>query len=145
MRHFRRYRLSSLLIGISLVAILMGWWVSWPSRTARSFAKAVAARDTQRLSKICPGRDVFDEYDLGGPSIELTCRVNSIRKKTLSDAIHAKGHFVVTVRFVKLADVDLDHQSIEIEVVKGRVDPKPPIFVNSFPLAQAKRLKTIRE
>ena len=96
-RRIWRFRLRTFLFVMTLATICMGWWVTWPGRTATRFARAVAAHDSERLSSICPGRDVFAEYGL--ENRKVTCRTVSARRR-FADVVRARGDFYVVVTFV---------------------------------------------
>ena len=121
-----RYKLRTFLVAITMTSVAMVWWVSRPSRMAHDFAEAVASRDERRLASICPGRDVFEEFELGGPLTTLTCQVKS-RTRTLSDVIHRKGEFVVVVVFVgQTYWGQQDRTHFNIVVDKDTVIPESP-------------------
>ena len=94
-----RFKLRTLLLLFPVIAICTALWVHWPNRTARDFATALQTRDIEHLSIICPVKDVFDEFDLGGQFRTLNCSVTA-KKRTMADILCGQGNYTISVLFV---------------------------------------------
>jgi len=94
-----RFRLRTLLLSAGAVALAVGWWSSWPSRTAARFTTALEDHDSKQLARMCPGRNLYDDFQLGDPESELECRAESGRR-SISDVAKGSADFRVIVTFV---------------------------------------------
>jgi hypothetical protein len=134
-----RFSMKAILLLTALFAGCTGWWVTLPSRTIETFVSAVENRDTDLLAVIYPGgRDVHEEFSLGGPLLELDCSA-AANTRTIPDILAGRCEFTIKVLFVGQTYWGSPHEtSFDVRVERGRVLPAatPALRNFSMPLAE---------
>ena len=121
-----KFSLRAWLLFTGLLAASIGWWCSWPNRTVRAFVFAVENHDSESLASICPGQDVYEDFRLGGPHLELDCSVIA-KTRTVSDVLFCRNEFTIRVLFVGKTYWGKPHEtSFMVRVERGRVLPVKP-------------------